>query len=990
MSQEAPATDGSINFSRGYSKRVRDAFSDASSDSGNETIRLPKTTRISTAPLRAKTTLSSKSNDHNGKRTVSRSDSAQENLRLKPWEWTEKYGGTEFVCDSCTGNAWFSDGPFKGWIYDGPGKGSYIPGYRTPDDETLIKAEKIAMARIASDPVEESSETSSLSDDENSEQGDLPDDGPRSVAEQGPGKLYFGNPQIQSLQLTPLQDNPECPHSGSMDEESYHTAPLPEISPSISSKQALLPTTEAKATERAGRIERTKQYVLAGSPTNHGSRDTNSPRISSSKNPSRLPDNLAPTSTPRHRASSPPSGVSETTSTLITRQLTESCPPPSNQELAVLLSSSPTNQDTKTLSSVERANDQNGSENYSADASSTEPSSGIPACLPRAPPPPPVSPDRESPIMLEHPSARLVMNGIAHQRSTRPLVDPWSISSAKRRQRMLTTNRETPLAQKETPTKPERSRLATKETNSQPKENTIEPLAKTKIIVELPTLPSEKQAEYSTISPLQEAHNSPLSPKTFKEIEGATSKVSTQSNDSSEEALGYVLRESPHWLGSITQIEEPRPSSKADKAVINVPESTLSSSTKAPVRRASMVEENVTLSRHSNSSDEPAPSGKERRSKSVAAFEPTSTMGPDSRAVTPIVIPPSSLKRKEHPMDGDSLLESSELSSSSENCSEYTPAQKKRKLETSNPIKNRVGGKNDATISCPDAAKPRLRSTTPIPRPVIPLLSQGPRKIDTTAARSGKNVPMYPTAPQQLHSLQSTTPVPRPTIPFFSQGIKEEDAMTGYGTTYPATQPRNPSLHSTTPIPVPIIPAYALATDTKSTQKSKKRKRSESRAGNKATGPSKETEVSKTDSASPDEQRSKTRKKDRDSKNRKKKKRKHKSKKHHKAEKRDTTASSGSEPSPQQHAHKSGHEQQPEQSEVTTLTSQPTANDKRTKKSGKKRRHRHRDLAQDASNQPSGGSPARGPLPVARTRRLNGRSMITPPTSSRATSLESK
>ncbi|KAI1086777.1 hypothetical protein F5B19DRAFT_477910 [Rostrohypoxylon terebratum] len=500
-------------FGRGYSKRVRDAFSNTSSSnkSGDEESEKVDS-NITLPPIQD-------SGSDSRKTVTTKLNEATEKRQWSPLSWMEKYE-TEFM-PGMDGNVWLATGPFKGWILDGPGAGKYIPGCKEPDDRTITEAEKTAEIRWNLRWGD--SEAHYASDTEESDE--VHDEQTMSDIRDA-GLTHFQSPVGNSKEM-PLPETI-----------------LPIISPNVSETANPQVNIDDKTVERAARTERTKQYVLSGGSSNdlkfHESAGIPSPI--SSRTRRKFPARFAPTAPPED-APSPPSAESETTSTLITQQLINDCAPPSNQELAELMSSSPAIRHASTPSLIHQADG-------SADSSSSESSSGIPAHISPKPPTRSLEVVRTQEVSFgpEHVDAAHILGGIAGRRTTRSLTNhfpsttksnqvPRDVKRGSTAIRLESSNR----SQKDSP--------------------------KAHIVVEVPGLPTEEQDEYEVVS-LNPEIRSTLSPKSFKEINEATSKGDIKSNDPDEEqTLDYVLRQSPRWLAGITEAKE------ADVIAAKVPKS---------------------------------------------------------------------------------------------------------------------------------------------------------------------------------------------------------------------------------------------------------------------------------------------------------------------------------------------------------------------------------------------------------------------------------
>ncbi|KAI0104043.1 hypothetical protein F4776DRAFT_483973 [Hypoxylon sp. NC0597] len=228
--------------------------------------------------------------------------------------------------------------------------------------------------------------------------------------------------------------------------------------------------------ERAERMKRTKHSKVSGS----------------------FPANFASPATPRH-TQSPPSAVSETTSTLITQQLIDDCAPPSNQELAELMSSSPAIRRVLGSSPAQKVDDRAESVDDHMSSSSSESSSGIPAHIPTKTQSPPLTlpQTRSAPF--------------------RPLND-YSPSTAKPSKRDHSAKR------------------VGADVKSKPPISSMAAPIKTNIVVELPFLTPEKRAEYKVVSPVEETDSVfAATPRSFKEINKATEGMDMGFNDSDAE-----------------------------------------------------------------------------------------------------------------------------------------------------------------------------------------------------------------------------------------------------------------------------------------------------------------------------------------------------------------------------------------------------------------------------------------------------------------------
>ncbi|KAI1638489.1 hypothetical protein F4809DRAFT_639583 [Biscogniauxia mediterranea] len=422
-----------------------------------------------------------------------------------PWDWVRRYGGTEFEINGPT--VWFSDGPFKGYIINGPREGGYMPGYEAPSDAVLAQAEKTAVRK---ETMVELWEISSESSDDS---GDSEHSEPTVEAGFITGESSLDERKPVPLPPTAAQDDHWDNSEGSLEEQT------------------------PQALERKTRTERTQLYVTTvGNPIQIVSSE-NTDGSASSKNSnnasSTLPGNLAPASTPK-RDSPLLSTNSESTSVLITRQLTiQSSPPPSNQELAVLVGSSPAPQPLEIPDSQNQLSDDDSEQDQSGDEPSDSASTHTA---------PNHAKERiyDTPRRSEATEKRMVKSMTLPLPSTRS-KGPMSDTETTNSKAMFKEPPRTPAAL---------DTLKPKPTSLAPSsENKV-----TDIVVELPAMTPDQQSQYV---PLYSSSLDPFYiPKSFDELNGITvgASKSTQNSDSNEEALAFTLRESPLWLNNITEV----------------------------------------------------------------------------------------------------------------------------------------------------------------------------------------------------------------------------------------------------------------------------------------------------------------------------------------------------------------------------------------------------------------------------------------------------
>jgi hypothetical protein len=282
--------------------------------------------------------------------------------------------------------------------------------------------------------------------------------------------------------------------------------------------------------------------------------------------------------------SSPASADTDTTSVLITNQLTQDAPP-SNQELGILMSSSPSRRCAASEHSPTRHPPPPlGSEKRGSSISSSEPSSGIPARL---------TPRRASTLLerpqqqdeetntnrFAPPSAMYIKSGIAERRVTRPKkevavqVEPkpeaitqrGALATPKRAQKFkdcdadldVTPNFELALSQVETPStkarSTQRSPVVTSGAKSKKSEKSVRFDEADKLVVKIPMMSAKNQAMYGQF-PAIEANETSLPLKSFQEINRDGDDVVSTSPDSGATALEHVLKDSPEWLRKVTEV----------------------------------------------------------------------------------------------------------------------------------------------------------------------------------------------------------------------------------------------------------------------------------------------------------------------------------------------------------------------------------------------------------------------------------------------------
>ncbi|KAI5859585.1 hypothetical protein GGS23DRAFT_314175 [Durotheca rogersii] len=698
--QSAPEQVQTRRFGRGYSKRVRDAFSDASASSASEVEKdtwAPKPGMLPPGPRPASSRQGSFENT-----VVSPPLTTQRQPSWEPLAWIQKYE-TLFQGDRA-GRLWFANGPFKGYIWSGPGEGSYMFGCRAPDERTLLKAERVAIAR-------EVTRTDDLlgmpsSHDYQKAHGFKRDDTKNERDESllrtreyhNSGKCTRGSvPGACQNDETALKRN-IFPVQGSREQNIYEAAPVLSTSSVTTLREQQDPIKTSSRIATAGQDELDSQ-VREGSSTK-----------------------LRPTKTPTRTLSSP--SESETASTLITQQLMDCCPPPSNQELAELMSSSPTNWCAGASSPLpEHGQDDSGF------SSSSESSSGIPARVVDSTPIPRAEKTRTTPLVCDHPDAVFVLNGIAERRNTLPIT--YRSPSVPKSSSSHRHNSKTPVGAKlkssrssETPTKPPRKPTNTSKTT--PKPNAVEEgcPAEANTAVELPSLETEKQTPPKAVSPGPEADH--LSPKSFQKINQDTNMQENDNfpRDSDVATLSYVLGKWPKSPESITQID-PLP----------------------------------TLPRHTNGRltqepSTPSPPHNASALQAGSARERTPSLDSGASATSP----PPVAGTEQAPATSELITISHDPRGRADDAGSAPPARKKRRgtKKSRAPQQGRgvSGGGGGACKYAP--------STTPIPPPAIPLLR---RRSEPATKTLTATPPAAGPDPLQQQQQQGRCPGQTPALP---------------------------------------------------------------------------------------------------------------------------------------------------------------------------------------------------------------------------------
>ncbi|ETS88278.1 hypothetical protein PFICI_02106 [Pestalotiopsis fici W106-1] len=215
-------------------------------------------------------------------------------------------------------------------------------------------------------------------------------------------------------------------------------------------------------------------------------------------------DEKLPNPVPQFMKSSVSSG-SESTSVLIMRQLSQEVPP-SNQELGILMSSSP----SRSTSDSVRTPANHGSPRLD-DGSATS-TRAIVVSTPG--------------VHIENHSSDIDLD--------------------------VTPSFERALSQVETPSTRSRSTQKTTAMSPAAVEN-ARPATLGRIVVKVPQLSPEKQAQYQKVQENQSQHGrSPL--KSFKEINRIHEDTDIASQDSGAAAIEQVLNASPSWLTNVTEI----------------------------------------------------------------------------------------------------------------------------------------------------------------------------------------------------------------------------------------------------------------------------------------------------------------------------------------------------------------------------------------------------------------------------------------------------
>ena len=676
-------------FHRGYSKRVRRAFSDASESSDPE----PEQDSESEQGSEQEQESSSESEQSEHEQQPPPGVAPGKTRKREPWwtplAWIERFETT--FCSPTMQIAQIANGPFAGYVPWGERAGTYMPGYGPPSDETLAEAEKIAVLRNppyesesdlesehepgstpASAPDGGSSSSSSDTDSDDADGEDADRGGEDDGVVMAQGVAAGGNTSDgESVNHDALgaPDGPPVPSSPPALERPGQTADDVVVLPSSQPTEPhQIPHTEVEAqstsphkdptAERFGRLDRTAQYVLKQAAARRSSSPAPSKQDADGSPSKRKEAPLPGIPATAHSSSPTSNGVSDTTTTtsvLITRQLTQEdggdgdndgendsddSAPPSNQELAVLMSSSPAPargggpghearvspkhvgaRKKPTLPPTAAASE-GGTTDYTT--SSTEPSCGIPARLPETPPRPPrrqapaaTGPPATAPPRFGNrnrdcspsPSAAFILNGISQRRSTTLMLadyrSPATVDSkpapstsgkrnvsmtaaisgrgdsiARKSSRLLSAPRSSAEGAveltKSTPEKHAKPTALPAELNPPavpaviPQEdetgsrdeggddaghalstNGAGRTATTDDADEQPVIthPLKSFQAINDVAPSQEAAPLPGTPQ-----RQLGSRQDAKGAEQEEEALDYVLRESPGWLRSITEV----------------------------------------------------------------------------------------------------------------------------------------------------------------------------------------------------------------------------------------------------------------------------------------------------------------------------------------------------------------------------------------------------------------------------------------------------
>ncbi|KAI1859362.1 hypothetical protein JX265_010365 [Neoarthrinium moseri] len=230
----------------------------------------------------------------------------------------------------------------------------------------------------------------------------------------------------------------------------------------------------------------------------------------------------------RHPAKTPASTQSDSTSVLITKQLSQE-EPPSNQELAILMSSSPSRAvaEPRLMPVTDLC-----TSDIETDHDNREASLELPTCLPLFLPPNAPEHDRSTP-----------------SRYQRPSFNDADLD--------VTPTFERALSQIETPSTRSRSALISSATSE--KDDDVHPSSTGHLVVKIHELSAEKQAEYRKMPDDYRQPEVGRTLRSFKEINGGYRDSGNVSQDSSTSAVEHVLKESPMWLASITELEPRTP-----------------------------------------------------------------------------------------------------------------------------------------------------------------------------------------------------------------------------------------------------------------------------------------------------------------------------------------------------------------------------------------------------------------------------------------------
>lgn len=506
-----------------------------------------------------------------------------------PWGWINRYE-TTFLAGGVIGN-----GPFEGYALFGDAPGVYAEGCEAPSEE-LLAAEDLTCRkdefRLAcrrerrrerrlrgdflaheDDGYDSPAELAREFEDDRDPSADLG----ISMSLEIPNSAVTGSDLDSQDDSTSEGPGREADEELSLPESSIHVmatdqseddssdqselADLPRgVSPGFSDaaegdqdrvamasddldgqRPAVVATSDDKVAEHIVRMERTRRYALTG--------EASSQSLSQESSASSMVDPVQLNSLTR--ASVATSANSTNTSVLIARQLTCISSPPSNQELALLMSSSPAKQARSSVLGRDHG-EELGSEFESNSSESVETPTN------------PLSDQRGSSVEIQqtpskHHSTDAPGEQSAMTNNATSVIAPTRAKS-QQKSHMEITNLASGVRITRSSTKQKYNNLTKSLRGQDPSD----------LVIEIPALSQEQRSQYSDpesekIEPEETQPEKVATPgqlRSFGEINGTDIDVSMRKRASTpividDDDIGYVIRESPRWLNNGLQTNSP-------------------------------------------------------------------------------------------------------------------------------------------------------------------------------------------------------------------------------------------------------------------------------------------------------------------------------------------------------------------------------------------------------------------------------------------------